>query len=207
MAIPMTKIKKTPKPKKADLIHDLQDRLTGECWSLIHRLIGREIKPTSRANFLSGLFHKSSNRHSTSRDAAQDLQKIACELYSILTGVKPGSSRDDHAEIKPRQSGQAGVDVVLSWRIKENMIGMGFPDCCECKNVKEWNLQQAVRQARANTPAGSSWLLVMKRRGQLKKDRIDPIIIMDLGVFKGFLEYCMKTMMNRWPESWREETK
>ena len=130
---------------------------------------------------------KTKTTHSTTRAAAQDLQIEACKLYSVITGVPHGYSRDDDAEIKPRQSGQAGVDVVLSSRIREEMIRIGFPDCCECKNTKTWNLQQAIRQARTNTPKGSNWILVMKRRSALKAERIDPIVVMDLQVFMNMM--------------------
>ena len=130
---------------------------------------------------------KTKTSHNTTRAAAQDLQIEACKLYSVLTGVPYGSSRDDGAEIKPRQSGQAGIDVILSPRIKAEMIRIGFPDCCECKNTKTWNMQQAIRQAKANTPEGSNWILVMKRRSSLKAERIDPIVVMDMKVFLDFI--------------------
>ena len=136
---------------------------------------------------------KTKTRHSTTRDAAQDLQKTACELYSLITDVPWGSSQDDNAEIKPRQSGQAGVDVVLSPRIRQMLIERGFPDCCECKNAKTWDLQRAILQARTNTPKGSNWMLILKRRAKLSAERIDPVVVMDLKVFTRITEgLCQK---------------
>lgn len=56
---------------------------------------------------------KTNTKHSTTRAAAQDLQKEACRLVSLITGVPWSSSRDDNTEIKPRQSGQAGFYFLL----------------------------------------------------------------------------------------------
>ena len=187
----MTKSDKPKKPKKEKLIIQLRDSLSPEQWQLIIQLTDREPRdsPNARANFLNNLFHKTSNRHGTSRDAAQDLQKLACQLYSTITGVPWGSSRDDDIEIKPRQSGQAGVDVVLSPRIRQELIRIGFPDCCECKNTKSWDLQGAITQARANTPDGSAWMIILKRRAKVKVFRIEPVVVMDLGTFTKMIKY------------------
>ena len=130
---------------------------------------------------------KTNTKHSTTRAAAQDLQIEACKLYSTLTGIPYGSSRDDAVAIKPRQSGQAGVDVVITQWVRDKLIAAGIPDCCECKNTKTWNLQQAILQARANTPKGSNWMLIMKRRSKLKVERIDPVVVMDLKVFMNLI--------------------
>jgi hypothetical protein len=128
------------------------------------------------------------SKHDTNRAAAQDLQKEACKFYSTVTGVVWTSSRDDHGEIKPRQSGQSGTDVVLSSRVRELLISLGIPDCVECKNQKIWNLQSAILQARANTPKGSAWMLILKRRSATKAARIDPVVVMDLEVFTKMME-------------------
>lgn len=135
---------------------------------------------------------KTNTKHSTSRSAAQDLQKEACQLYSAVTGLPWASSRDDCADIKPRQSGQAGVDVVLSPRVRELLAKVGFPVYCECKNTKQWDLQRAILQARANTPKGQDWLLVLKRRAPLKVERIDSVVVMDLQVFQRLILSCLK---------------
>lgn len=134
---------------------------------------------------------KTNTKHDTSRSAAQDLQKDACRLYSAITGVPWTSSRDDNGEIKPRQSGQAGVDVVLSPRVRELLAKIKFPTCCECKNTKQWDLQRAILQARANTPKGQAWMLVLKRRAPLKVERIDPVVVMDLQVFQQLIMACL----------------
>lgn len=133
---------------------------------------------------------KTNTKHDTSRSAAQDLQKDACRLYSAITGVPCGSSRDDDCEIKPRQSGQAGVDVVLSPRVRELLAKISMPACCECKNTKQWDVQRAIYQARANTPKGQDWLLVLKRRDQTKI-RINPVVVMDLQVFQRLILACL----------------
>lgn len=198
------------KLKKEDFIRTLANELTDAAWDMISRIRGRAIPETQagREKLLNSLIHKVSNpnpstRHGTNRSAAQELQKLACELYSLVTGVPVGSSQDDAAEIKPRQSGQPGIDVVLSPRIRQEMISIGFPDCCECKSVKDWDLQRAIKQAKANTPKGSRWILVMKRRAILNKDRIDPVVVIDLGVFMNMVKSVMEAMEARWPEGWR----
>lgn len=200
----MTKLDKPKKLKKEELIHQFRDSLSSEQWDLLTLLTGREPKdnPKAKANYLTGLFHKTSNRHGTSRDAAQDLQKLACELYSTVTGVPWGSSRDDDIEIKPRQSGQAGVDVVLSPRIRQEMIRIGFPDCCECKNTKSWDLQGAIVQAKVNTPEGSAWIIVLKRRAKVKVERIKPVVVMDLVAFNKMIKYQYRDL---WEEYARNQ--
>jgi len=126
---------------------------------------------------------KTKASHNTNRSAAQDLQKEACKLFSIITGVPWGSSRDDNAEIKPRQLGQAGVDVVISARVQAMLAEVGFPCSCECKNQKIWDLQRAIKQARANAK-NDDWILIMKRRSKFKEERIDPVVVLDLEAFK-----------------------
>lgn len=192
----MAKTKRQSKPKeltKEYLIQALQVSMTDEQWALVDKLRGHPVKPTltARFNLLSNLFRKVGRKHSTNRDAAQDLQKEACKLYSILTGLSWSSSRDDSAHIKPRQSGQAGADVVLSDHARELLDKVGFPANCECKNTKDWDLQRAIIQARANTPKGQNWLIILKRRSELKKDRIDPVVVMDLEVFKRLIAACL----------------
>lgn len=134
---------------------------------------------------------KTNTSHSTSRSAAQDLQKIACQLYSKIINVPWGTS--DDAEIKPRQSGQSGTDVIFSPRIKKVIEELNLPSCIECKNVKIWDMQRAIFQARANTPKGGSWMLVMKRRSRTKKDRIAPVVVLDLKVFTKLMEGICRT--------------
>lgn len=133
---------------------------------------------------------KTKTKHDTTRAAAQDLQKAACKLYSRITETPWGSSQDDDAEIKPRQSGQAGVDVILSPKVKSICAETGFPTACECKNVKTWDMQRAIQQAKTNAK-GEDWLLIMKRRAKLKKDRINPVVIMDMKVFMEVIMACL----------------
>ena len=128
----------------------------------------------------------------TNRNAGQDLQQTACQLYSAITGIPWGNISNDDAEIKPRHSGRAGTDVVLSQRVREPLAKIGMPTCCECKNTKQWDLQRAILQARANTPTDQDWLLVLKRRATLKAERIDPVVVMDLRVFQRLILACLK---------------
>ena len=184
-----------PKLKKEDYIRALTLELTPAAWDAISKTQHKPQPSTfaKKQDLLNKVFHKSAKpKHSVSRDACQELQKDACQLYSAVTGLPWASSRDDHADIKPRQSGQAGIDVVLSSRAIELLSKIGFPSACECKNTKNWDLQQAIIQARANTQDGQDWLLVMKRRAPLKTERIDPVVVMDLQVFQGLILACLR---------------
>jgi len=189
------------KLKKKDYIRTLAFELTPAAWECISMIQGQPLPDGEgkRQDLLNKVFHKiTRGRHGTSRNAGQDLQKQACGLYSAITGIPWASSRDDDAEIKPRQSGQAGVDVVLSPRAKKLLSEiLKFPTNCECKNTKSWNLQQAIRQAMANTPDGEAWMLVVKRRAVLEKDRIDPVVVMDMGVFQDLIIACINTIPRR----------
>lgn len=83
--------------------------------------------------------------------------------------------------------------MVLSQRVRDLLAKIGFPTCCECKNTKQWDLQRAILQARANTPKSSNWILVLKRRSPLKAERIDPVVVMDMKVFQELILACLKT--------------
>ncbi len=183
------------KLKKEDYIRTLTLELTPAAWDAISKIQHKPQPATfaKKQELLNKVFHKSAKpKHSVSRDACQELQKDACQLYSAVTGLPWASSRDDRANIKPRQSGQAGTDVVLSSLAMELLSKIGFPSACECKNTKNWDLQQAILQARANTQDGQDWLLVMKRRAPLKIERIDPVVVMDLQAFQRLILACLK---------------
>jgi len=134
-----------------------------------------------------------STNHNTNRSAGQDLQKEACRLYSAITGVPWGSSQNDNAEIKPRTSGRVGTDVVLSSRARELLAKINFPTCCECKNTKQWDLQRAILQVRANALEGNNWIIILKRRAPFKVERINPVVVMDLKAFQDLILTCLKT--------------
>jgi hypothetical protein len=73
----------------------------------------------------------------------------------------------------------------------ELLSKISFPSACECKNTKNWDLQQAIFQARANTQDDQDWLLVMKRRAPLMVERIDPVVVLNLQVFQQLILACL----------------
>lgn len=101
----------------------------------------------------------------------QKLQKLVCEKISETFGI-PFDNQDDSCEIHSRESGQSGTDVIL--RGKAAQV---FPFDVECKNTEQWNLPSAIEQAKANTKPGRDWLVV------LKKNRVEPIVVLDIDTF------------------------
>lgn len=96
------------------------------------------------------------------------LQKIVAEKISKLLGIDWGKDK----EIRSREAGQQGTDVVLSERVESL-----FPFAIECKNQESLNLWAAIDQAKSNAKENTSWILFCKR------NRIDPIVILDASEF------------------------
>lgn len=96
------------------------------------------------------------------------LQKWVCAQISQLVNLPWG--KDEH--IAPREMGQTGPDVRLSPLARE-----AFPFSVECKCQERWDVPGFIRQAQANLYPGTSWLLVLKRRGER------PVVVMDAEEF------------------------
>jgi hypothetical protein len=101
---------------------------------------------------------------------ARRLQQWMCEKISQLTGTPWGL--DEDFEIRSREMGQKGVDVIMSPRVRKM-----FPFSIECKNQETWSIQADVRQAKANIKKETDWLLVYKKNGE------KPVVVLDAEVF------------------------
>jgi hypothetical protein len=97
-------------------------------------------------------------------------------MISELLGIPWGKDE----LIASREMDQSGTDIRLLGEAAER-----FKFAVECKSAKVWNIQASIKQAQANCPDGSDWLLVHKRRSQTKAERIPPVVVMDaLAFFK-----------------------
>jgi len=94
----------------------------------------------------------------------QRLQKWVCEKISNLLCIPFGVDE----QIASRESGQPGTDIRLVGEAKKL-----FLFSVECKNQETWSIPAWIKQAKNNQADGTDWLLIVK------KNRFDPIIVMD----------------------------
>jgi hypothetical protein len=104
------------------------------------------------------------------------LQDWTCQKVSEVTGIDWGKT-DDH-EIKPRQMGQRGPDVIMSPTVRAK-----FPLTIECKNQKRLSILDWIEQAKSNCYPETDWLLVVRRSGRKKEDRTKEFVVLDAEVF------------------------
>jgi len=101
------------------------------------------------------------------------LQKIIAERISKLLDISCGKDE----LIESRESSQNGVDVKLIGKAREL-----FPFSIECKNQEKWSILSWIKQAKANQLPNTDWLLF------IKKNNIDPLVIVDIEVFFKLME-------------------
>jgi len=106
----------------------------------------------------------------------RSLQAWACQQVSEVTGIEWGNT-DDH-EIRSRQMGQSGPDVIMSPNVRTLL-----PFTIECKNQKQWSIRKWVEQAKTNCYPDTDWLLVIKSTGRTKAERTEEIVVLDANVF------------------------
>ena len=108
---------------------------------------------------------------------ARRLQNWVAEKISKLLKIPWGKDK----EIQGREMGQSGVDVKLYGKALEL-----FPFAVECKWQETWSIPAWIKQAKENQLEGTDWLLVCK------KNREDPIIIMDADAFFNLYNKMLK---------------
>lgn len=107
------------------------------------------------------------------KNKGKRLQNWVCERLSQLLGVPWGKD----CLIASREMGQTGCDIRLIGRAKD-LVPFDF----ECKNQETWKLPEYIEQAKSNQGSKRDWLLV------LKKNRFEPIVVMDAEVFFKLME-------------------
>jgi len=114
--------------------------------------------------------------HQSAKGKGRRLQKWVCEQVSWLTGFDWSSDGTD-APISSRPMGQPGTDI----RMESQVIPL-FPFSVECKYQETWGIPGWIQQAKANQRKGTDWLLVIKR------NRVEPVVVMDAVAFFKLLE-------------------
>ncbi len=110
---------------------------------------------------------------SSAKAKGRTLQQWVCQKVSELLGIPWGKDE----LIAPREASQTGTDVRLIGLAKER-----FPFSVECKHQEAWSVPAWIAQAKKNQLEGTDWLLI------LKKNRLDPVIVMDAERFFALLE-------------------
>lgn len=109
----------------------------------------------------------------------KDLQNLVAKKISELLDIPWGQDE----EIQSRQMGGAGVDIALSKRVREI-----FPFSIEAKNQQQLNLLKTWKQASSNCYENTYPLIVYKKTGKTKDDRVPPVVIIELDVFFNLLK-------------------
>ncbi len=105
---------------------------------------------------------------SSAKAKGRALQQWVCQKISDILGVPWGKDE----MIASREAAQTGTDVRLVGEAKKM-----FPFSVECKWQEAWSVPAWIKQAKDNQEKGTDWLLVVK------KNRTDPIVIMDADKF------------------------
>lgn len=105
---------------------------------------------------------------SSAKAKGRSLQQWVCQKISDLLGIEWGKDE----LIASREMGQAGTDIRLMGEAQER-----FRFSVECKNQERWSVLAWIEQAKQNQKEGTDWLLV------IRKNRIDPVIVMDANRF------------------------
>ena len=114
---------------------------------------------------------------SSRKAKGRNFQKQVAERISDLLDIPYGKDE----LIASREMSQAGTDIRLIGRAKEL-----FKYSCECKNQETWSLPKWIKQAKSNKEKGTDWLLFVK------KNRHEPIVVMDMDTF-----FKMKSKINK----------
>lgn len=115
---------------------------------------------------------------SSAKAKSRRLQNWVAEKISEITGYPWGYDE----VIAPREMGQSGVDIRLVGDARKL-----FPFSVEAKNQEKWSIPSWIKQAESNCYEDTDWLLVVK------KNRKNPIVIMDAEVFFSLVSKVIDT--------------
>ena len=117
----------------------------------------------------------------SAKNKGKHLQQWVAERIAQVTGYSCGKDE----LIASREMGQSGPDIRLLGPARE-----AFPFYVECKNQETWVIPRWINQVKSSSiaygavdgPNPSIWLLF------IKKNRMDPIVVMDADTFFDILE-------------------
>ena len=113
----------------------------------------------------------------SAKNKGKRLQNWICEQLSKISGLSYGKDED----IASREMGQTGIDVRLSPKARK-IISWSI----EAKNQERLNWYDAIKQAKENQMPNTDWLLIVK------KNRFEPVAILDAEVFFNLIEKVIK---------------
>ncbi len=119
----------------------------------------------------------------SAKDKGRRLQNWTCEQISKF--IKMPWGKDEH--VAPREMGQSGTDVRLVGKARKR-----FPFSVECKYQESWSIHQWIKQARDNKEKKMDWLLICRR------NRMDPIVVMDAKAFFRMLRKLRRKERRKW---------
>jgi hypothetical protein len=119
---------------------------------------------------------------SSAKAKGRRFQKWIAERISEAIGIDSGKDED----IESREMGQQGIDIKLYGKAKEL-----FPFSIEAKNQEKFYLNKWIKQAKENRVLDTDWLLFIKR------NRFEPLVILDAEVFFRIYEECIKNKKER----------
>jgi hypothetical protein len=112
------------------------------------------------------------------KNKGKRLQNFTAERISKLLDIPWGIDKD----IESRMMGCGGTDVILRGEAIKK-----FPYSIENKNCEKWNnILQWIEQAKYNQKKGTDWMLICK------KNRMEPVVILDMEVFFKLYERILK---------------
>lgn len=104
----------------------------------------------------------------SAKNKGANFQKEVAERVSKLLNIPCGKDE----LISSRTMGISGTDVILIGKAKKE-----FPYSIECKNCESWAFPKWIKQSKSNQEKDTNWLLFVK------KNRHEPIVVMDAEVF------------------------
>jgi len=112
------------------------------------------------------------------KNKGKRLQNTTAERISKMLEIPWGADKD----IESRTMGLSGVDIILRGEALKL-----FPFSIENKNCEKWNdILKWIEQAKYNQKKGTDWMLICK------KNRMEPVVIMDMEQFFKLYERILK---------------
>lgn len=111
------------------------------------------------------------------KNKGRKLQQLVAKKLSEITGLSYGKDE----LIASREMGQSGIDIRLIGEAKKLI-----PWSIECKWQEIWKILQWTKQAKINQLENTDWLLVVK------KNNVDPIVILDMEVFFNLIKKLLE---------------